>query len=190
MIPRPILVLGHPRSGTSVVCGLLASAGVWVGPHEPEITNPTGTFENDRLRNLPSPLWGHLVRHVDAEHVMREQGYPGGPCPWLVKLGDPARWWRWSDMDPITIKVRRTHSSILASALARKQTKGVEVGPDYTTQLSNRIFRAVERMQDIPGYTVWPENLAHGRADEFERLFHELNLRWDMSFWEPGLWHH
>jgi hypothetical protein len=185
---RPIVVIGHPRSGTSLVCGLLNRAGVWCGfMREPDATNPKGDFENEQLRRLPAN--GHtLISWTDVERILAEQGYTGGP--WLVKIGDPARWWRWRELDPITIKVRRTHASILASALDRKKIKGVAVGTDYAGQLSKRIERTVERMEGIPGFTVWPENLVHGRDHEFRALFHELNLPWDMGFWEPNLWHH
>tara|TARA_R110002124_G_scaffold83738_6_gene218947 strand:+ start:6247 stop:6972 length:726 start_codon:yes stop_codon:yes gene_type:complete len=59
---RPIFVLGLPRSGTSMVAGLITEFGVWAGDTiagGPE--NPKGFFENRAIReNLIKPVLKHM----------------------------------------------------------------------------------------------------------------------------------
>lgn len=184
----PILVVGHPRSGTSVVCGLLSQSGVWFGPHEPEVSNPTGTFENQRLRDLPGD-GRPLVTWADVEPILKEQSCPEGGR-WGVKLGDPRRWPRWVGLHPKTIKVRRRSGAIITSALSRKAMKGIPVPSDYPELLQVRIERALESMRSMPGITLWPEKLAAGDDNDFQAAFAHLDLTWDGSFFDPKLWHH
>jgi hypothetical protein len=48
---RPIFVVGLPRSGTSLVAGLLHEFGAWTGETVPGTgENPTGFFENGEIR--------------------------------------------------------------------------------------------------------------------------------------------
>lgn len=104
---RPVFITGIPRSGTSMVAGLLGEAGLWLGqtvPASPE--NPRGFFENTRIReriikpllsdflgadplgvrSLPEPgalpLFAQLPRAI--ARALRDEGY-GGAEPWGYK---------------------------------------------------------------------------------------------------------
>ncbi len=50
---QPIFITGLPRSGTSMVAGLLAQAGIWVGSTiEGGPSNPKGFFEHEQIREV------------------------------------------------------------------------------------------------------------------------------------------
>ena len=54
---RPVIVVsGLPRSGTSLMMQMLASAGVPLqqdGVRAPDVSNPRGYFEWDEIKQLP-----------------------------------------------------------------------------------------------------------------------------------------
>lgn len=59
---RPIFILGLPRSGTSMVAGLIKEFGVWSGNTvQGGPANPKGFFENRPIReNLIKPVLKHM----------------------------------------------------------------------------------------------------------------------------------
>jgi hypothetical protein len=62
---RPVFIVGLPRSGTSLVAGLMHEFGGWVGKTVSGTgENPKGFFENDELR--AKVLWPTL-RTVDGD---------------------------------------------------------------------------------------------------------------------------
>ena len=58
-----VIVVGCGRSGTSMVAGLLASAGYFMGPnlHPPREANPTGFFEGEVVKDVNEALLDPLV---------------------------------------------------------------------------------------------------------------------------------
>ena len=50
----PIFILGLPRSGTSMIAGLLEAFGLWLGETVPgrDLSNPKGFFENAPIRDV------------------------------------------------------------------------------------------------------------------------------------------
>ncbi|MHC5035113.1 MAG: sulfotransferase [Planctomycetota bacterium] len=109
-IEPPILVVGVPRSGTSVIAGTLAACGVWTGHTiAGSPPNPKGWFENPEIKNRtnkamlaeagydplgqdplpPEALDGPLP---DISDILESQGYQGGP--WLFKDPKTLLCWR------------------------------------------------------------------------------------------------
>ena len=79
-IPEPIVIVGVPRSGTSLVAGLFAKHGVWTGKCRPaDEHNPTGYFESvafnkiwskihyNQNKKLNSKMKGRLTRKPRSE---------------------------------------------------------------------------------------------------------------------------
>ena len=152
----PIFVTGLPRSGTSLVTGILALSGAWTGPTGPPSPwNRKGNFENETLKDrfvkaylalagadplgldpLPSrsmallvspELWRHLILGT-----VNEMGLPAGQ-PWLFKDAKLALVWRqWAEALPEArwIVVRRRRDAIIASAL-RAEPMARRLGYDW-----------------------------------------------------------
>jgi hypothetical protein len=61
---RNAIILGCGRSGTSMVAGLAASAGYFMGPdlHPPRKANPLGFFEGDFVKAINEDLLEQVVR--------------------------------------------------------------------------------------------------------------------------------
>lgn len=177
MVP-PIIVSGHPRSGTSLVCGLLHDAGVWVGDCKPpDHRNPRGYFENAALMRLAKR--GEHVTWEQVEPVLRSQGWNGQR--WLVKY--KPRWLRWAKLDPTFVVVRRSPDAIIASM--RKQN------PRPLKAIEAKLDRYIDLLGAIPGaHVVWPEKLVAGDDSGFLALFDALGLEWSDRFLDRSLWHH
>jgi len=109
LFQSPIIVVGHPRSGTSLVAGALARCGAWVGPHHTSSDNPGGFYENAMLSHklraalqgasydplgvasLPPPGWPRTrgerssfrLTRAEVEWHITQDGYAGeGPWAW------------------------------------------------------------------------------------------------------------
>jgi hypothetical protein len=62
---QPIFITGLPRSGTSMVTGLLAQSGVWVGSTIPGgPSNPKGFFEHAQIREV---VIKGILRSLDCD---------------------------------------------------------------------------------------------------------------------------
>lgn len=142
MVDAPILVTGFPRSGTSMLTGVLGLSGAWLGETAPpDLYNRKGTFENREVRETvlkpylqiigadplgldvlppvahPPMVSPSLIRERVAEIVER-QGYGGGP--WAYKDAKLALCWRlWAEAFPDArwIVVERPRAEVIDSAL-------------------------------------------------------------------------
>jgi hypothetical protein len=216
---QPILVTGVPRSGTSLVAGLLATAGAWVGETVPGgRANPRGFFENrvlrDRgnkvlleelggdpfgVRSLP-PLAALAPRPDLARWVLEEiaaQGYLG-ERPWLFK--DPKLcllWPVWRRAFPTArwIVVRRPAADVVASCLRTPFLSYHSRDPTFWEEFVGH-YQA--RLDALTLSGVWwreltPQHLFAGDLTELEAVVHELGLDWDpgasRAFLLPAAWH-
>lgn len=93
---EPILILGTPRSGTSMTAGVFHQHGVWVGSCRPGSNrNPKGFFENKKIKNILMERYpkaiaeGHPIEpsvgngmRAQVEAALIKDKYPGGPWLW------------------------------------------------------------------------------------------------------------
>jgi len=130
-VTAPILVMTIGRSGSSMVSGVFAAHGVWVGQcGRADHRNPKGYFENARIKAAlkkihgmppqvntvypPQPGWAKFVRSV-----LEREGYNGGP--WLVKHAAIFhRLWEDWDEPGTVILPRRESAAIFASIRAAR----------------------------------------------------------------------
>lgn len=176
MIP-PIVVCTYPRSGSSLTCGLLHEAGVWVGECKPRNAfNPKGFFENRVLMDMARLA---EITWADVEPILREQGWNGER--WLVKV-KATRWRPWLPINPTFLKVRRSTEAIVASRLSKKARD--EAAVRHAIAEMTRIMES-----EIQGYTVWPERLIEGDETEFRAVWKALGLPWSNAFVDRSLWH-
>jgi hypothetical protein len=178
----PIVVCTHPRSGSSLTCGLLHEAGIWTGPsRQAGPNNPNGYFENENLMALNRLR--RAIRWPDVLPILDGQGWQGER--WLVKI--KASFWRqWLPLEPIYIKVRRNSAAILASH-ERVRKRGKQQMP--RPEAKRKISHYVRILKEIPGYTLWPEKLVRGDDRAFRKVWRELGLPWSSNFLDRELWH-
>ncbi len=142
--PSPIIVTGCARSGTSLIAGVLAHCGAWVG----DCTGPTswnrkGQFENEFIRDrLTKPLLKSIGADPMGQYPLPEveernlrsfgpewrrkvlsavlnQGY-AGDVPWMVKGAKACLIWPvWAEAFPQAkwVIVRRDDERIIDSCM-------------------------------------------------------------------------
>lgn len=215
----PALILGAPRSGTSLVTGALGQCGLWLGPQRKgNRANPKGFFENPEfkrrvtkpvLRALGAdPLGVNAFPLLDQPEppcefrdeiwsVIQEQGYDGG-VPWGVK--DPKLTLIWPTLlacfpNARWIIVRRSPAEIVQSCLRVKflarHSKDEEFWSRFVHEYETRL-RAL--METTPLHReIFPTMLIDGDIGVFREIVAWLGLRWRprrvMQFVEPGYWH-
>lgn len=215
----PVLVTGLPRSGTSMVAGLLREFGLWLGetvPGGPE--NPRGFFENIILREklqkellrrgkvdplgvnpLPAPGWHPDVRNFRdvVGRVLAAEGYTGAQ-PWGFKDAKMALTWRiWHQHFPAArwIVVRRPTEQIVGSCLRTSFMRHHSGDPEFWRRF---VDAYLARLAQLRGTTSWCRvvesgEIVEGRFEQLERLVGELGLEWRRgaveSFIEPEAWH-
>ena len=144
---EPILIMAMPRSGSSMIAGIFAAHGVWVGNNKAGGRNPKGSFENTALRNLVMMLYDGkgLVERGETAHsiqtfrmlvesAIEADGYKGGP--WLWK-GSAMYWPAWHQFEPKWIVCRRELDAVLRSSLDPPYV--------YGRLLADAVRRIIER---------------------------------------------
>lgn len=194
---RPIVVLGAPRSGTSLTAGLFAQHGVWTGNcMAPDSRNALGYFENLDLKRSLIEHCGRLVNRGEladrlpegvwsgcVQKALDAGGYTGGP--WLFKhsaMYYPA--WL-TDFDPIFVCCFRNPRDIAASGKAsRLLTESKAIAAHH---------RVMGELLDYGAHKVSPERFIRHEWDQLLPPFHEAGLEFDedvaRAFVRPDLWH-
>ncbi len=197
--PQPIVVLGAPRSGTSLTASIFAAHGVWVGRCKPPGKhNQRGFFENlDAKERLIArcgrivhrgELAPHLDRGVwagDVDRILRHARYEGGP--WLIKHS--AMYWPvWVvDFDPLFVCCFRDYESIAASGQdSGLLTNRRAIRPHHATM--------TRLIHDGRGVRVDPERFVAGDFGQLAEAFRRAGLAFDeelaRSCVDPELWHY
>lgn len=182
-IADPILVTGPPRSGTSVVAGLLHLAGAWVGqtigPH-PE--SPKGFFENTAIkqqvfepylfglnvdllgkRELPKNSAKRRIPKLreQVHAVLVDQEYAGGP--WLYKNPMISIVWQaWHAAFPGArwVLVRRDPMENAAECVATSWMGGLSTQLEWLAYLEQYTDRLHTIAKELPQAHVWVEPLS------------------------------
>lgn len=194
-LERPIIVLGSPRSGTSLTAGVLAACGAWVGECRPANRfNPKGYFENVRLTQHRKA--GSLTP-TNVERVLQEEGYRGGQ--WLYKCA-PGGFLHWIRFKPLWVLVYRDPEEVVASRLRFGGLSDLPANY-HDEDLARQKVRDDQALMDRiyakpPGDTTAIQ--LHGAAvlkDECTRklLVDACGLTYDPdavgAFLDPELWH-
>lgn len=188
---QPIIILGSPRSGTSLVASIFAAHGVFVGTSRPrDSANPRGYYENVALTDLRYSM-GH-GEGLDPKVVydcLLVDGYNGGP--WLVKHS-PLTWRVWRNFKPYWIFVRRAQERIISSRIRCGQWDMNEVEHRIAVETDIAIINAIQ--QYIGGSSIWSDVLVSGHFETIRHIFDNYNLEFDnnktISCIDPALWHY
>jgi hypothetical protein len=200
----PVLVTGAPRSGTSMVTGLLGLCGLWLGSTVPGgKENIRGFFENVILREriqkeilrqghfdplgvriLPPSDWHPAVRNFrDAVGAaLAAQQYGGGQA-WGFKDAKLALTWRtWHEHFPQArwIIVRRPSDEIVASCLRTSFMKQHSVDPAFWRQFVAEYLERLGALYQTTGWcrTIEASDVVSARFTALERVVNELGLTW------------
>jgi hypothetical protein len=200
----PIFVTGVPRSGTSMVTGLLGLCGLWLGHTVPGGgENIRGFFENVILRErvqkeilrrarfdplgvrlLPPPTWHPAVRNLRdiVATALAAQQYDGRQA-WGFKDAKLTLTWRaWHEHFPRArwIIVRRSSEEIVASCLRTNFMKQHSSEPAFWRQFVTEYLERLASLQQAVGWSrpIEAADLAFGRFHALEGLVGELGLTW------------
>lgn len=190
-----IMVMTSGRSGSSLLCGLLANHGMWTGPtKDGDRRNPDGFYENmdvykacdhygqfkkEKGISKPAPEWPNRFKDL-----VRSQGYESGP---LVIKHIPNCWPIWDDMNPIYVTIRRNVEAQIKSRekirkpLSRHAIEGREEVMDYLEQEKGAI-------------RVDSERLITCDLSQLDKIVKRVNVKLDKrmcrNFINPQYWHY
>lgn len=204
---NPILVTGLPRSGTSLVAGILALCGAWTGDTTPPSPwNRKGGFENEALKDrfvkpylaldgvdplgldpLPRlampPLVAPEIWRQLVSGMVDELGLPPGQ-PWLFKDAKLALVWRqWAAAFPEArwLVVRRRRDGVVASAL-RAEPMARRLGYDWARwkRWAHDYLAHLEELKaGVEGVVeVWPDRDVFGDPARMKPVVEGLGLTW------------
>lgn len=215
----PIFVLGIPRSGTSMIAGVLHHCGAWIGATVPGgPSNPEGFFEHVMLRErvlkpmlihqgadplgvrampeldrlTPQPeLKGDVLRQLAIEH------YPGGDQAWLYKDCKLSLVWPlWRDAFPNArwVIVRRPADDIVRSCLRTTFMNQHSFDPEFWRTWVKQYEQRLEALKSSGVW--WREIDSHDAVSDMgalRGLVQDLGLQWNeaavRSFIKPQHWH-
>jgi len=215
----PVLVTGLPRSGTSMVTGLLGLCGLWLGRTVPGgRENIRGFFENVILRErlqkallrqggfdplgvtrLPPPGWQPVVRNFRdvVAAALAAQRY-GGEQAWGFKDAKLTLTWRvWHEHFPHAhwIIVRRPSDEIIASCLRTSFMKHHSSDPAFWRRFVDAYLARLESLERSVAWsrTVNASDIVSGQHQALRQIVADLGLTWNESgvraFVEPESWH-
>jgi hypothetical protein len=204
-VNAPVFILGVPRSGTSLVTGLLALNGLWVGRTlAGDVSNPKGYFENIALRDgVNKELLSQLgydrfgvqslppavglprapgLRKLVLSSIAAE-GYDGSR-PWGFK--DPKltlTWPIWHQEFPQArwIVVRRPTSSVVQSCLRAPFMRRHSTDPKFWRRLVAEYDQRLDRMQTAGLWLrrIRASEIIEGQLDRIAEIAQELGLNWN-----------
>jgi hypothetical protein len=219
MFDRPVLVTGLPRSGTSMVTGLLGVCGLWLGQTVPGgKENIRGFFENVLLRErvqkevlrqgnfdplgvkrLPPPNWHPVIRRFRdvVAAALAAQAYDGRQA-WGFKDAKLTLTWRlWHEHFPRArwVIVRRPSEQVVASCLRTSFMKQHSGDPAFWEGFAGAYLDRLATLQRTVHWNrvIEAADIADARFDALERLVEELELAWSpdaaRNFVAPHFWH-
>jgi len=200
----PIIVTGAARSGTSLVTGIFAHCGAWVGEtFDGTPDNPKGFMENITIRErVLKPLLAKAGADPKGQRPLPElkdlpdisvtgqiltainrQGYPGGP--WVFKgVKCCLTWpiWVRSFPEATWIIVRRDPEDILTSVLNASFMRA------YRSREGWRKWYSVydQRLCELEGsalnkYVVRPADIVRGDFGMIREAVRASGLAWDQK---------
>jgi hypothetical protein len=216
---QPIFIVGIPRSGTSIIAGMLGICGVWYGQTLSATgANPVGFFENRNLRNhVIKPILKRLncdtlgVRSLPALESLQpipnlaevifalisNEGY-SNIYPWLFKEPKLSLIWpifMHSFPKARWVIVRRNSSDIVRSCLETDFMAQHSSDPLFWESFVNNYLERLSRLKvNIDFYReIWPDDLVNGSFGSAQALVHDLGLNWReeeiTDFINKDYWH-
>ena len=200
---EPIIVLGMPRSGSSMAAGLFAEHGVWTGScREPSQYNGKGFFENFAIKKVIIKMQGPIVHdgllgqpmpgfRELVEAAIKRDGYESGP--WLWK-GSALYWPCFYEFQPTWVLCRRPSQQIFDSC----RSSGI-FGKDLSDERLREIIDLHQKVMDnlatgAKAFQVDTWKVAQGDYTSIISAVNGCGLEFDYdltrAFVDSSMWHH
>lgn len=185
--------LSNGRSGSSMVCGIIAKHGAWTGPVKSgDHRNPKGFYENSEIYRLagrhgaanylgvgkPNKEW-----HDAFINLIINQGYKGGP---IIIKHSPHNWKMWVEWNPVFFTIRR---SVEAQMKSRKESGHGTKGLNHVLWGEKHMDLAEER----GAIRINSDDVVRGDFTELSYVIELLGLEFDpliaADFIESDYWH-
>ena len=216
---KPILVTGLPRSGTSMITGMLGECGAWTGSTvAASKENIKGFYEHTSLRELVNkrilsqlgcdPLGIRKLPDDDLPSIdklkatvlqlIKQDGYQG-LTPWMFK--EPKLLLLWSAYkesfpDATWIIVRRDKEEVVDSCLRTSFMKQHSTERAFWEELMTEYERRMELLKQsgVKYQEIWAKDIVKPESrDVLKKLVKNLKLQWNEravnDFYEPTVWH-
>ena len=188
-----ILVMTIARSGSSMVTSIFAAHGFNTSRgHRGRLIDGSKywTFEDVKLKDyyrdnrIVKP--GDLTSfHTFVNREKLKRVISGLPEPWIIKTG-VEKWPLFKNLPCVVVKVRRRPKHIARSMAAKKGEKF-----DYVYPL---IVGKQELFNEVPGHSVYSEDIIAGDFSSLEPVFSELGMVFNLSkaqeCVDPTMWHY
>jgi hypothetical protein len=167
---EPIIILGIPRSGTSLISGLFCIHGVFFGEcREADRHNPKGYFENKKISAIKRNNSGNYVyTRKEIRDILVSDGYTSGL--WGVKfLPDAIH--MWNNFNPTFICCRRDFEPNYKS-YSKFFSKSFNSFKTYYYQMH-------KVMDSIATYDINTNKVVNGDLFELKNAIEYVGLKFD-----------
>jgi len=200
---EPILILGQPRSGTSMTAGIFAQHGVWTGTcREGNQFNEKGFFENLHIKKVIIAMQGRVVHagvlgqpmpgfRAMVLAAIYEDGYRSGP--WLWK-GSALYWPAFYEFKAKIVVCRRPVGQIFDSCRSSEVIFGKELPDDLLRENIAIHHKQMDYLVDMGACEVDTWGVAQGDYDTIDNALEYCGIEFDHelthAFVDSSLWKH
>ncbi len=204
VITEPIIILGMPRSGSSMTAGVFANHGVWTGRcRGPTELNRKGHFESKAIKEVIMGVYGakaivtngRLAHHVAGFKTavlsaIAKDGYSGGD--WLWK-GSALYWPSFYEFHPKWVICKRPSEQIFVSC-RRSGIFGKYLTSERLKEVIEIHVEQMAHLKKVAGaFEVDTHAVANGDYESIELALEgcgiEPNREVIDSFVDCSLWH-
>lgn len=200
---EPILILGQPRSGSSMTAGIFAQHGVWTGEcREGTQDNPKGFYENIGIRKIIIDMHKAIVHdgvvamkirgfRDKVEQQLVREGYKDGP--WLWK-GSALYHQAWFEFQPKFVVCYRPEKEIFDSCRRAPHIFGADLSDEELIRNIRFHHRQMKFLVACKGAAVVETaNVAAGNFESIQKSLAACGVEYDhgivSEFVDQSLWH-
>lgn len=162
---EPIIILGIPRTGSSMISGIFAAHGVFFGKcKEPDESNPKGYFENIAISSLLKRK--EEITPEKVKKILENEGYENSK-PWAVKHAPgPVKYWK--GFNPKFVCCQRN---------LKDNFKSYRKFFNISYKRFKEFYKQkIKYMESLGGIFVYSDEIVNGNYNSLERAFNFCNL--------------
>lgn len=191
--PKVFIVLGHARSGTSMISGLLHAMGVNMNPtNNPSAQNPKGSFEDVSFIHLTTQIHNDIKNNgakPAKDRINIKQKYSQKIASLVAKRNHGNRMWGWKSalthtslhlflqfiQNPfLVVNLRNTLKNAESWQLHKKLNYGEKVSLIHALDIVSagvrNIIATVKQNPNIPTHFVCYEYVKENPTEEAKKL--------------------